>query len=124
MRFPIHIQSISDLITNSSSEVFICSVDSTNTEALRDEIEELIDTLMKLLGYEDDSYYCGATVEIAESDGVVDGWNDYKYKKGDILIWSNDDNSIPWDIMNILSDLQYNKRFGDRITNVERHHLG
>lgn len=123
MRFPIHIQSISDLITNSSSEVFICSVDCTNTEALRTEIEDLINSLMELLGYEDDNYYCGATVEIADSDGIVDGW-DIQYKKGDILIWSKDENSIPWNIMNILCDLEYLKKFENRVTNVERHHLG
>ena len=123
MRYPIHIQSVSDLITNSSSEVFICSVNSTDTEALRAEIQEFIDTLMEVLGFEGDDYYSGAEVEIADSDGVVDGWG-YEYKKGDILIWSRDDNSIPWSIVNILEDLKYLPKFEKRVTDVERHHLG
>ena len=123
MRYPIHIQSVSDLITNSSSEVFICSVDSTNTAALRIEIQEFINTLMEVLGFEGDDYYTGATVTIADSDGEIDGWG-YKYKKGDILIESYDDNSIPWSIIAVLEDLQYLPKFEGRITDVERHHLG
>lgn len=78
---------------------------------------------MEVLGFTDDDYYSGAEVEIATSDGVVDGW-DYEYKKGDILIWSCDDNSIPWNIINILEDLNYLPKFEKRVTDVERHHLG
>lgn len=123
MKYPIHIQSVSDLITNSSSEVFICQVDTNDTEKLRSEIESLINTLMETLGYEGDDYYTGATVEIADEDGEVEGFG-YKYKKGDILIWSNEENSIPWNIMEILGDLEYLPKFEDKVTDVERHHLG
>ena len=123
MKYPIHIQSVSDLITNSSSEVFICQVDTNDTEALKSEIESLISTLMEALGYVNDDYYTGAVVEIADEDGVIEGW-DYKYKKGDILIWSRDDNSIPWNIVQILEDLDYLPKFEDKVTDVERHHLG
>lgn len=123
MKYPIHIQSVSDLITNSSSEVFICQVDTNDTEALKSEIESLINTLMETLGYVNDNYYTGAVVEIADEDGVIEGWN-YKYKKGDILIWSREENSIPWNIMEILGDLEYLPKFEDKVTNVKRHHLG
>lgn len=123
MKYPIHIQSVSDLITNSSSEVFICQVDTNDTEALKSEIESLINTLMETLEYVNDDYYTGAVVEIADEDGVIEGWN-YKYKKGDILIWSREENSIPWNIMEILGDLEYLPKFEDKVTNVERHHLG
>lgn len=123
MKYPIHIQSVSDLITNSSSEVFICQVDTNDTEALESEIESLINTLMEALGYVNDDYYTGAVVEIADEDGIIEGWN-YKYKKGDILIWSREDNSIPWNIMDILGNLDYLPKFEDKVTDVERHHLG
>lgn len=123
MKYPIHIQSVSDLITNSSSEVFICQVDTSDTEALKSEIESLIDTLMEALGYVNDDYYTGAVVEIADEDGVIEGWN-YKYKKGDILIWSREENSIPWNIIDILGDLDCLPKFEDKVTDVERHHLG
>lgn len=123
MKYPIHIQSVSDLITNSSSEVFICQVDTNDTEKLRLEIESLINTLMETLGYEGDDYYTGATVEIANEDRDVEDFG-YKYKKGDILIWSREENSIPWNIMGILEDLDYLPKFEDKVTDVERHHLG
>lgn len=123
MKYPIHIQSVSDLITNSSSEVFICQVDTNDTEALKSEIESLINTLMEALGYVNDDYYTGAVVEIADEDGIIEGW-DYKYKKGDILIWSREDNSIPWNIVDILGDLDCLPKFEDKVTDVERHHLG
>lgn len=123
MKYPIHIQSVSDLITNSSSEVFICQVDTSDTEALKSEIESLINTLMEALGYVNDDYYTGAVVEIADEDGVIEGWN-YKYKKGDILIWSREENSIPWNIIDILGDLDCLPKFEDKVTDVERHHLG
>lgn len=123
MKYPIHIQSVSDLITNSSSEVFICQVDTNDTEALKSEIESLINTLMEALGYVNDDYYTGAVVEIADEDGVIEGWN-YKYKKGDILIWSREENSIPWNIIDILGDLDCLPKFEDKVTDVERHHLG
>lgn len=123
MKYPIHIQSVSDLITNSSSEVFICQVDTNDTEALKSEIESLISALMEALGYVNDDYYTGAVVEIADEDGVIEGW-DYKYKKGDILIWSREENSIPWNIVDILEDLDCLPKFEDKVTGVERHHLG
>lgn len=123
MKYPIHIQSVSDLITNSSSEVFICQVDTNDTEKLRSEIESLINTLMETLGYEGDDYYTGATVEIADEDGEDKDFG-YEYKKGDILIWSKGENSIPWNIMDILGDLDILPKFEDKVTDVERHHLG
>lgn len=122
MKKVIKIQSISDLITNSSSEVFICSTES-NPEITKYEIQEFINTLMYVLGYDNDEFYTGANVIVAEGDGIIGGW-DYTYKKGDILIESKDDNSIPWNIMNILEDLEYIPKFENKITNVERHHLG
>lgn len=78
---------------------------------------------MEALGYVNDDYYTGAVVEVADRDGIVDGWP-HKYKKGDILIWSRGENSIPWNIMDILGDLEYFPKFEDKVTNVERHHLG
>lgn len=122
MKKVIKIQSINDLITNSSSEVFICSTNS-NPEITKDEIQEFIDTLMDILGYDNDGFYSGATVTVAEKDGIIGGW-DWTYKKGDILIESKDNNSIPYSIVNILEDLEYIPKFENKITNVERHHLG
>ena len=70
------IQSFSDIITNSSSEVFGWDVND----------------LM--------------TFESVEKDGKVEGW-DSTYKAGNLLIWSNGDNSIPSSIMDIISEMEW-----------------
>lgn len=121
MKRVINIQSISDLITNSSSEVFICSV-SGDPNSVRDDLQEFLDELMQLLGY--DGYdYAGAEVYVVDSDGR-DKWYDYSWKEGNVLIESRGDNSIPSIVMETLLELNYVPRFENKITNVERHHLG
>ena len=116
------IQSISDIITNSSSEVFICSCN--NPKKLAKEVQEFINTLMEMLGYpKDDYYYSGATVTVAKSDGEINGWG-YPYNKGNLLIESNGENSIPWNVIQILEELEYFPVFKGKITNVKRYHLG
>lgn len=121
MKFPINIQSISDLITNSSSEVFICSV-SGDPNSVCDSLQEFIDELMRLCGY--DGYdYAGAEVYVADSDGR-DKWYDYSWKEGDVIVESREDNSIPYVIMEALKNLPYIPRFENEVTNIKRHHLG
>ena len=122
MKQTIRVQSVSDIITNSSSEVFICTTNG-NQDELATEVQEFIDTLMKVLGYENDEFYTGATVEVAKEDGKVEDFG-YKYNKGDLLIWSKDENSIPWNIVGILEDLDILPKFEDNISDVTRHHLG
>jgi hypothetical protein len=53
--------------------------------------------------------------EVASTDGKIDGWN-IKYKKGDMLIWSADENSIPYWLMEFIEQLNYN--------HISRYHLG
>lgn len=118
MKYILNIQSISDIITNSSSEVFICSIND-NPDTLVQEIQELLDTLSENLGYDERIAY----VNVVNESGS-DKWYDYSWNKGDILIESTSDNSIPYPIMELLEDLKYTPKFEDRIINVERHHLG
>lgn len=121
MKHIINVQSVSDLITNSSSEVFICSV-SGDPDSVCSSLQGFIDELMQLCGY--DGYdYAGAEVYVADSDGK-DKWYNYSWKEGDVIIESRGDNSIPFPIMEVLTDLQYIPRFGNEVTDVERHHLG
>lgn len=119
MKHKINIQSISDIITNSSSEVFVCSVNG-DPSLISDEIQELIDSLIENLGYDNDY---GATVYVADED-YTDEWYNYSWKKGDVIIESLGDNSIPFSVMEILSDLKWTPRFDNIITDVQRHHLG
>lgn len=111
------IQSISDIITNSSSEVFI--IDTNEHE----KIKEFLTDVCQVFGWDiNDLMY----FETAESNGEVEGW-DISYKQGNLLIWSTDDNSIPDIIMDIIRELEWDYIPTLRnvaIIDVKRHHLG
>lgn len=101
-------QSVSDIITNSSSEVFVVR----NLKSRNQELQELIISVMTAAGLEIDDILC---FEVASANGKVDDWN-IKYKKGDMLIWSADQNSIPYWLMEFIEQLNYN--------HISRYHLG
>ena len=108
------IQSFSDIITNSSSEVFVIS---TNKHA---EVAEFISNVCDLFGVDMDDimYYNSATYN------EVVGYN-LKCKKGDLVIRSTYDNSIPVVIMNIIEDLDYSTKGEELgVREVNREHLG
>lgn len=101
----IPVQSVSDLITNSSSEVFILE---TGKKLRSGEIE-------------DDWSYPGTIFSIANGwfkDALEDVakeflknyngptvWNVSKGEDGKVLVVSNDDNSIPYDTWDKIRDL-------------------
>lgn len=113
------IQSISDIITNSSSEVFI--IESDNSEKLISFLQDVCDHF----GY---NIYDVMTMEIAEEDDSI-SWGDdvYKIKKGNLVVDSVYDNSIPSFIYRILDDLRWSKPPVIEDFNIEditRIHLG
>lgn len=113
MKFIIPIQNISDIITNSSSEIFICKSENPEetVELLREVLSSVYDNLKKAndhAGRNTFSYYGGTiddimTISVATHD-FTDSYFNYKYKKGDILIESTDDNSIPPLIMDFIHE--------------------
>ena len=113
----VKIQSISDIITNSSSEVFVITTDK------HAEVAEFIKNICDVFGVNMD--------EIMEFDSATEngkvGYN-LKHKKGDLIIYSTNDNSIPDVIMNIIEDLDWNSYLPNvkslNIKNVTRQHLG
>lgn len=113
----IKIQSFSDIITNSSSEVFVISTDK------HAEVAEFIKNVCDLFGVDMD--------EIMEFDSATEnervGYN-LKCKKGDLIIYSTGDNTIPDIIMDIIKDLDWNSYLPNiaplNIKNVTREHLG
>lgn len=113
----IKIQSFSDIITNSSSEVFVISTDK------HAEVAEFIKNVCDLFGVDMD--------EIMEFDSATKnervGYN-LKCKKGDLIIYSTGDNTIPDIIMDIIKDLDWNSYLPNiaplNIKNVTREHLG
>ena len=85
----IKIQSMSDIITNSSSEVFI--IDAEN----HDTLIEFISDVCNIFGWDVNDLM---TFESPAQDGEISGWN-IKYKADSLVIWSRGDNSIPYSIM-------------------------
>lgn len=113
------IQSISDIITNSSSEVFI--IDSDNNEKIMSFLQDVCGHF----GYDVSEIM---SMDIAYKDGSV-AWFDeiHHYKKDDLVIESTYDNSIPQLIWYLLDNLPWCKppTIEDiNIKNVTRIHLG
>ena len=112
------IQSISDIITNSSSEVFI--IDSDNNEKIMSFLQDICEHF----GYNISEIM---SMYIADEDGSVVWFDEvYRYKKGDLVIDTTYDNSIPYIIYHLLDNLSWNKPpvIGDINIDVTRIHLG
>ena len=112
------IQSISDIITNSSSEVFI--IDSDNNEKIMSFLQDICEHF----GYNISEIM---SMYIADEDGCVVWFDEvYRYKKGDLVIDTTYDNSIPYIIYHLLDNLSWNKPpvIGDINIDVTRIHLG
>lgn len=114
----IKIQSISDIITNSSSEVFVVT---TNKHA---EVAAFIKEICKVFGVDMD--------RIMEFDSSTtnhkDTYTGVKVNKGDLIIYSTEDNSIPGVIMDIIESLDWNNYLPNveplNIKRVHREHVG
>ena len=113
----IKIQSISDIITNSSSEVFI--IDTNKPEV----IEQLIRDICEVCSWDIEEMMCFAT---ACEDGKIDGW-DIDYNAGNLIIRSVSDNTIPYSLMKLIEYLHWENipALQDvNINSINRHHLG
>ena len=111
------IQSISDIITNSSSEVFI--IDSEHHSKIADFLKDVCD----VFGWEIDDLM---SFDSADQDGVIDGWG-IEYKKDNLLIWSCGENSIPYFLMQLIEELPWISApaLEDvKVNKVKRIHLG
>ena len=122
----IPIQNISDVVTNSSSEIFICKTfDAENTvETLKEVLTSVYENYKKAndhAGRNTYAYY-GENLDsileiyIANSDST-DTFYNYSIEKGDVIIESTGENSIPPIIMDFIFEFFDYK-------SVERIHLG
>lgn len=119
----IKVQSASDVITNSSSEIFIVSSNSEDRQELAKDIEEMLEVISKAVGYNNLKEIL--TIEVSNDSYLDRGWG-YAVNKGDIIIRSADDNSIPGFIMEFLDyELQYCPAMLNKgIYEIKRRHLG
>lgn len=126
MKKVIKIQTFSDIITNSSSEVFVCKSDNPEEKAelLREVLSGMFMLYRKGMGMDDPDApeWFGRTLddilEISVSDTSYrdEDW-DYTVEAGDIIIESTEDNSIPYFMLDVIESLL---GWG----NYKRHHLG
>lgn len=103
MKTDINILSISDVITNSSSEVFIIHGKPEFQDELNEEIPELLEVLCESIGLDIHEI---AYFETSDSSFVDQDWH-YTVEKNDLLIYSQSDNSIPLWLMEFI-DCLYN----------------
>ena len=125
-KFIIPIQNVSDVITNSSSEIFICKSNKPEeTVALLREVLESVYENYKIARKhadgEDVPFYGETidelmTIDISDKEYTDKYWG-YTVHEGDVVIESTSDNSIPEILMNFIHEFF---QWGD----VERTHLG
>lgn len=111
------IQSFSNLITNSSSEVFVI------TSNKHSEIIEFLSDICKVFGVKISDIIDFYDVKRTG----IDGYSGMKCKKGDLVIHSTHDNSIPSAIMEVIANLDctYLPKIHElNINNIKRLHLG
>lgn len=120
------IQNISDVITNSSSEIFVCkSNNPEETEALLREVLESVYENYKIARKHADGKdvpFYGETIDelmtiYVSDEEYTDKYWGYTVHEGDVVIESTSDNSIPEILMNFIYEFF---QWGD----VERRHLG
>lgn len=112
--------SVSNVITNSSSEVFIIHAKPEFQEEINEEIPEFLQELCDLFEEDiDDMLY----TEVSDETYIDEDWYYYVHK-GDLLIYSTYDNSIPGWLMDTISDLNYTKKFKDKFSGYYAEDLG
>ena len=125
----IKIQSIADVITNSSSEIFVIK-DPKDTEMSLDsyrgflgDLRSYIIAFLKLEHKEQNYTYYNEPedcYEVSIADHKhYDLFYEYGYDVGDLLIESTEDNSIPWEVMDYIQESAQNHGYS-----CKRRHLG
>jgi len=122
MKVIIPIHSVIDVITNSSTELFVCNT-SKSLEVVKESLEVMIEAYNKLCGTEEmysfDSMFCEPRVATDEDDEVITDYSDYysvpSVKIGEtIIIEGAYDNSIPYGLLELIEE----------VFHAERLHLG
>ena len=114
------ILSISDVITNSSSEVFIIHGKPEFQDRINEEVPELLAKICNVLELDIDDIL---TTRISTETGIDDDWY-YNFNKGDLIIESVSDNTIPYWLMEFIEDLYYFPKFRDMFSGYYAEDLG
>lgn len=114
------ILSYSDVITNSSSEVFVIHAKPEFQDEINDEIPEFLTEICETLGYN-----IGDIMQFHISPKErIDKSYFYYQAKNDLIIHSNGDNSIPGFLMDLIDDLPWIPKFKDKFQGFYAEDLG
>ena len=112
--------SISDVITNSSSEVFIIHSKPEFQDEINQEIPELIRNLCESIDLDIDEMM---EFSISDFSGINEGWEYYQHKN-DLIIDSVSDNTIPYWLMEFIDSLYCFPKFRDKFSGYYAKDLG
>ena len=112
--------SISDVITNSSSEVFIIHAKPEFQEEINKEIPEFLNQLCELVGENIDEIM---EFDISDETYIDTDWYYYVHKN-DLVINSVSDNTIPYWIMELIQSLETVSKFKDKFGGYYAEDLG
>jgi len=116
----MRILSISDVITNSSSEVFIIHGKPEFQDELNEEIPELLEALCDSIGLNvDDMMY----FEVSNSTYIDEDW-EYPVENNDLIIHSQSDNTIPSWLMEFIEYLYNFPKFQNKFFGYYAEDLG
>ena len=114
------ILSISDVITNSSSEVFIIHAKPEFQDEINQEIPEFLKEVCDIFEEDiEDMLY----TEISDETYIDEEWYYYVHKN-DLIIHSNSDNTIPQWLMGIIDNLPWTNKFRDKFQGYYAKDLG
>lgn len=114
------ILSISDVITNSSSEVFIIHAKPEFQDEINQEIPEFLKEVCDIFEEDiEDMLY----TEISDETYIDEEWYYYVHKN-DLIIHSNSDNTIPQWLMEIIDNLPWTNKFRNKFQGYYAEDLG
>ena len=114
------ILSVSDVITNSSSEVFIVHGKPEFQDSINEEVPELLKKICEAVEEDIEEILC---CSVSPVTGIDTDWG-YYYNEKDLIIESVNDNSIPGWLMDFIQEIPYLSKFRDRFYGYYAEDLG
>lgn len=112
--------SFSDVITNSSSEVFVIHAKPEFQDEINQEIPQFLRELCNLFDEDADEMM---DFSVSDETYIDESWYYYVHKN-DLLIHSTGDNSIPGWLMDLITDFAYIEKFRDKFSGYYAEDLG